>query len=251
MKKLSLIRANAVALALAAISVWPAMAAPAANLPQYDLDVRVDPASHGLAVEGTVTFPASYAGREVEFLLAAPLVIASSSPTVERLPVGDTAGFTGINGSSGDLLKSRRAARYRVTLPKDSPTLRLTYAGAVDFGFDTPEEEYARGFSETAGHIGEKGVYLAGSSLWYPYLGETLFVAKVATHAPEGWRLITVDPAPVDELPLVGGPLTRYTETVGAVEAQVFLRAPDGDLARRYLDATARDLEMYRQLIGP
>ena len=251
MNKLSLIRANAVALALAAISVWPALAASAASLPQYDLDVRIEPATHGLAVEGTVTFPASYAGREVEFLLAAPLAIASSSPAVERLPVGDTGGFTGINGSSGDLLKSGRAARYRVTLPKDAPTLRLTYAGAVDFGFDTPEEEYARGFSETAGYIGEKGVYLAGSSLWYPYLGETLFVAKVATHAPEGWHLITVDPAPVDELPLAGGPLTKYTETVGAVEAQVFLRAPDEQLARKYLDATARDLEMYRQLIGP
>ena len=75
MKKLSLIRANAVALALAAISVWPAMGAPATSLPQYDLDVRIEPATHGLAVEGTVTFPASYAGREVEFLLAAPLAI--------------------------------------------------------------------------------------------------------------------------------------------------------------------------------
>ncbi|MGE0581866.1 MAG: M20/M25/M40 family metallo-hydrolase [Steroidobacteraceae bacterium] len=245
MKKSSWIRASAAALALFAF------AAEAADLPRYDLDVRVEPATHGLAVEATVSFPAAYAGREVEFLLATPLAIASSTPAVQRLPMGDAAGFTGINGSSADLVKSGRAARYRVTLPKDAPTLRLVYAGPVDFGFDTPEEEYARGFSETAGFIGEKGVYLAGSSLWYPYLGETLFVAKVRSHAPEGWHLITVDPAPVDELPLVGGPLTRYTETVGAVEAQVFLRTPDEQLARKFLESTARDLEMYRQLIGP
>ena len=245
MKQTSWIRASAAALALFAVS------APAAEFPRYDLDVRVEPASHGLEVKGTISFPAAYAGREVEFLLASPLTIASSTPAVERLPGSATAGFTGINGSSGDLVKSGRATRYRVTLPQGAPTLRLVYAGAVDFGFDTPAEEYARGFSETAGVIGEQGVYLAGSSLWYPYLGDTLFVADVRTEAPEGWHLVTVDPAPVDELPLVGGPLTRYAETVGAVEAQVFLRTPDAELARKYLDATARDLEMYRQLIGP
>lgn len=250
MNKSPWIRASAAALALLSFATQ-AFSAQAEDLPRYDLDVAVEPATHGLTVEATVSFPAAYAGREVEFLLAAPLAIASSAPAVERLPLGDTRGFTGINGSSGDLVKSGRAVRYRATLPKDSPTLRLKYAGAIDFGFDTPEEEYARGFSETAGFIGEKGVYLAGSSLWYPYLGETLFVANVRTKAPEGWHLVTVDPAPVDELPLAGGPLTRYAETVGAVEAQVFLRTPDEQLARKFLDATARDLEMYRQLIGP
>ncbi|HNR22987.1 MAG TPA: M20/M25/M40 family metallo-hydrolase [Steroidobacteraceae bacterium] len=251
------IRAGALALAVFAMGAAGADAplaaelADAAELPQYTLEVRIEPDTHHLAVDATLGFPAQYAGRDVEFLLAAPLAITASTPAIERLPAGDTGGFTGINGSSAALEKSGRAARYRVTLPKDSPVLRLSYAGAVDFGFDTPEEEYARGFSETAGVIGAKGVYLAGSSLWYPYLGDTLFVPTVHATAPEGWHLITVDPAPVDELPLVGGPLTRYAESVGAVEAQVFLRTPDEALARKYLDATARDLEMYRQLIGP
>jgi len=251
MKNTLSIRAGAFALAVMAMGARGAELPPAAELPQYTLEVRIEPATHHLAVEATLGFPAQYAGRDVEFLLAAPLAISAASPAVERLPAGDTAGFTGINGSSAALEKSGRAARYRVTLPEDSPVLRLTYAGAVDFGFDTPEEEYARGFSETAGVIGEQGVYLAGSSLWYPYLGDTLFVPTVRASAPEGWHLITVDPAPVDELPLVGGPLTRYAESVGAVEAQVFLRTPDEALARKYLDATARDLEMYRQLVGP
>ncbi|MBV6423230.1 MAG: hypothetical protein NAOJABEB_01020 [Steroidobacteraceae bacterium] len=245
MKTTLLARVSAGALALVALS------AGAADLPRYDLDVRVTPSAHQLDVEATVAFPPEYAGRQVEFLLAAPLAISRSSPTVERLPVGETAGFSGINGSSGALEKAGHAARYRVTLPKDAPTLKLAYAGPIDFNLETPEEEYARGFSETAGLISEKGVYLAGSSLWYPYLGDTLFVAAVTTHPPEGWHLVTVDPAPVDEIALVGGPLTRYTESVGAVEAQVFLRTPDEALARKFLDATARDLEMYRQLIGP
>lgn len=251
MKNTLPIRAGALALAVFAMGARGADLPPVAELPQYTLELRIEPATHHLAVDATLAFPAQYAGRDVEFLLAAPLAIANSTPAIERLPAGDTGGFTGINGSSAALEKSGRAARYRVTLPKDSPVLRLSYAGAVDFGFDTPEEEYARGFSETAGVIGEQGVYLAGSSLWYPYLGDTLFVPTVHATAPEGWHLITVDPAPVDELPLAGGPLTRYAESVGAVEAQVFLRTPDEALARKYLDATARDLEMYRQLVGP
>ena len=124
MKKSPWIRASAAALAHFSFATQ-ALSAQAADLPRYDLDVAVEPATHGLAVEATVSFPAAYAGREVEFLLAAPLAIASSAPAVERLPLGDTRGFTGINGSSGDLVKSGRAVRYRATLPKDSPTLRL------------------------------------------------------------------------------------------------------------------------------
>ena len=60
-------------------------------------------------------------------------------------------------------------ARYRVTLAEGSSTLKLTYSGAVNFPLSSPEEEYARGITETAGLIRSDGVYLAGGTLWYPY----------------------------------------------------------------------------------
>ena len=55
----------------------------------------------------------------------------------------------------------------------------------------------------------------------------------------------------MDEIYLVGGPLTPYEKAAGAVTAQAYLREPVPALAERYLSATARYIEMYRGLIGP
>nr|MCU0761274.1 M20/M25/M40 family metallo-hydrolase [Steroidobacteraceae bacterium] len=83
--------------------------------------------------------------------------------------------------------------------------------------------------------------------------------------SPEGWQLVSPgrgsardaqgiarwrSDTPLDELHIVGGPLRRYARAAGAVTAEVYLRKPDDALAARYLEATARNLEMYRALIG-
>ena len=241
----------------------PARAATEA-VSHYELQVAIDPASRSLDSQVRLEVPEASAGRPVEFLLASTLEIVAAEPSVERLPAAGVRAFTGINGSAAAITASGRAARYRVVLPPGSRSLRLHYRGKVDFGFDTPGQEYARGFSETAGVINEQGVYLAGSTLWYPYLGETLFTFELAASAPAGWRLISPGSGtsagsdarwkattPVDELHIVGGPLTRYARQAGAVSAEVYLRKPDEALAAKYLEATARNLEMYRTLIGP
>ena len=109
-------------------------------------------------------------------------------------------------------------------------------------------------------------MYLAGGTLWYPYLSDELVSFELTAAAPDGWHLISQgngtsrDQAGlarwdsgglVDEIYLVGGPLTAYQEAAGAVAAQVYLREPDAALADRYLSATAQYIEMYRGLIGP
>ncbi len=251
----------------------PAAAAPArasqatapTELPRYLLDATLDPTAHTLDTRATMEFPAAMAGQSIEFLLAAPLQVIESEPAVERLEADAGKGFMGINGSSVGVTKSGRAARYRVQLPAGGRRVVLHYKGRVDFGFETPGQEYARGFNETAGVIREDGVYLAGSTLWYPYLGETLFTFELSARSPEGWQLISPgngtardaqgvahwrSDTPLDELHIVGGPLTRYARAAGAVTAEVYLRKPDEALAAKYLEATARNLEMYRGLIG-
>ncbi len=256
--------ASLVALTCCAALPWSATAA--TDQPAYRLDLALDPVARTLQVEGTVTLPDALAGQTVEFLLAAALAIESAEPTVTRI-VGDAGrGFVGINGSSAALARSGRAARYRVTLPAGSSTLRLRYRGPVAFGFDTPQQEYARGFRETAGTIQPEGVYLAGSTLWYPYLGDSLFTFEMTARGPADWQLIGPghgsardadgtarwrSELPLDELHLVGGPLVRYARSTGTVDAQVYLRQADEPLADKYLEATARYVEMYRRLIGP
>ncbi|NDF86104.1 MAG: peptidase M28, partial [Gammaproteobacteria bacterium] len=251
------------------MTITPRVFAATESASHYVVQATLDPAARTLEAEVQLEVPAESAGRSVEFLLASSLQIVAAEPAIERLPVEGVRAFTGINGSATAITASGRAARYRAVLTAGSRSIRLRYRGKIDFGFDTPGQEYARGFSETAGTINEQGVYLAGSTLWYPYLGETLFTFDLTASAPAGWQLIspgsgtagtpdaTISVArwkvttPVDELHIVGGPLTRYVRQAGAISAEVYLRKPDEALAAKYLEATARNLEMYRTLIGP
>lgn len=250
-------------LCCAALQWSPALAA---ALPAYRLDASLDPQSGTLSVDATITVPESLAGRPVEFLLASPLAIETAEPAATRIADGEGAGFVGINGSSASLARQGRAARWRVALPAGSNVIRLRYRGRVAFGFESPRQEYTRGFSETAGTIQPEGVYLAGSTLWYPYLGDSLFTFEVTARAPADWHVVGPGSGrsrgadgiahwrselPIDELHLVGGPLVRYTRSAGAVEAEVYLRTHDEALASKYLEATARYIEMYRRLLGP
>jgi aminopeptidase N len=238
----------------------------AAELTRYDISASVKPQQKQLAVDLVVDLPAGQAGRAVEFLLTSSLKIIDSTPRVEKLKDTDAEGFQGINGSSVDLARRAGINRYRVILPEDSSRLELTYRGRIDFPLETQAEEYARGFRETPGVIGDEGVYLAGSTLWYPYFSNDLVGFKLNVRVPDGWHLISQgdgtsrggdgiakwdSAGPVDEIYLVGGPLTRYDAPAGSALAEVYLREPDDALANKYLDATARYIEMYRSLIGP
>jgi len=236
------------------------------ELAAYDIVVQGTPRTSQLAVDVKVDLPERLAGQPVEFLLASKLKITDSSPKVTRLKDSGSEGFQGINGSSVDLSQRAGVHRYRVQLPADSASLKLTYRGAIDYQLRTAGEEYTRSFQETPGVVSDEGIYLAGSTLWYPYFGDDLVTFKLSAKVDEGWHVIsqgdgdsggedglaTWDSAgPVDEIYLVGGPLTRYEKSAGAVMAEVYLREPDDALAQKYLDATARYIEMYRGLIGP
>ena len=235
------------------------------NETHYQLEVGIEPGTHQLEVSAVIELPPEFAGRSVEFLLTSVLQIDDSDPNVNRLSY-EEGGFTGINGSSVELGDLQAIARYRVTLAEGSSTLKLTYSGTVNFPLSSPEEEYARGLTETAGLISSDGVYLAGGTLWYPYFSDELVSFELTAALPDDWDLISQgngasrDAAGqahwdsgglVDEIYLVGGPLTLYEEAAGAVAAQVYLRKPDAALADKYLSATAQYIEMYRGLIGP
>ncbi|MHC5005675.1 MAG: M1 family metallopeptidase, partial [Planctomycetota bacterium] len=142
----------------------------------------------------------------------------------------------------------------------------LEYAGTIDHGLSDQKEEYSRGFRQTRGIIGPEGVYLDGGSAWVPRFRDEMIRFTVEVRGPDDWHVISqgngasdVEPGlarwqsggELEQVYLVGGPLVVERESAGAVEALVYLHEPDLALARKYLDATARYLEMYRQLIGP
>lgn len=248
----------------------PAQSAEPAKWPDYKLSARIDPATHRLSSVAEVTLPAALAGQSVEFVLAANFAITASNPPVEKLPDDASSKvFAGINGTSEELANRRGVSAWRLRLPAGSTSFRVEYSGLVDIPPTASAEEYARSFAETPGIISTEGVYLAGSTLWYPQLAGAqaaeLVTYSLTVNTPKGWHVVAPgngvssgadgmarweSPTAVDEISVAGGPLTVYTENAGMVEAQVYLREPDPALAAKYLDATSRYLRMYNELLG-
>lgn len=229
---------------------------------RHHLQVTLDPAAHRLTVAAEATLPASEG--PVEFLLGRTLRITSASPEVVEVSLGEPGTVSGNNSTV--LPGPDRVKRYRLASRPADGVLRLAYEGDVNFGLQTQQEEYARGFRETAGIVGPEGVYLSGSGFWYPWFGPGLIEFSLEARAPEGWHLVSQgagssrdqhgrarwsSPEPMDEIYLVGGPLRVWRDEADGIETLVYLHDDEPGLARKYLDATAQYLEMYQQLIGP
>ena len=242
-----------------------ALPALAGNRVRHEMTIVLDPASHRIDVRDRLTLPPPQEGGAVEFLLNAALEIRDSEPAVTQVPLGDVEAFFGINAGPEETGRAP-LARYRVEAPAEDGSLSLVYEGAFDFGLSDQKEEYTRGFRSTVGQLGEEGVFLAGSSFWYPYFDDGLLEFRMTVGQPDGWHVISQgegtsrdetgrarwdSQGPMDEIYLTGGPLRVYRDAAGAVEALVYLRQEDASLAGKYLGATAQYVEMYRQLIGP
>lgn len=236
-------------------------AAPAApKRLRHTMQVTLDPVTHRLAVSDLIALPA---GAPAEFLLNGNLRVTSSDPALSEVPLGETEKFFGINageaGSSGLKLKRYRAAGTPASV-------KVSYEGVVDFGLADQKEEYTRGFRETSGLLNDKGVYLAGSGFWYPYISRELIDFNLDITQPQGWHVISQgngtsrgpdgrakwdSHGPMDEIYLVGGPLRVYRDSAGAVETLAYIHEKDDALVAKYLEATAQYIEMYRGLLGP
>jgi hypothetical protein len=115
---------------------------------------------------------------------------------------------------------------------------------------------------------------LSGASGWYPALeidqGEDMMTFSLDIAMPRNWKAVSQgqrtftdgelerseahvnwqELQPQDEIYLIAAPFTEYQRSNDGIEELVYLRKDDAALAQRYLDATARYLEMYRGLIG-
>lgn len=253
------LRVAGTALAVALLA-GPAVAAPQARAagpeeapadpPHYALQVTLEPGSGEIRVRARVTLPEN--GRR-EFRLSRALTLTRAEPPAEFVEPEDA-------GPAG----AGRPWRYRLLRP--AREVVLEYRGRLDFGFSDPRDESTRGFRSTRGVVSPEGVFLAGQSHWYPSFGDGLLTFELQANAPEGWHLVSQGEGtsrdasgtarwstrqPMEQIYLVGGPLRRYARPAGDVQALAYLRGADPALAERYLQATARYLELYGGLVGP
>ena len=231
-----------------------------ANQPiHHEIHVILNPAQHSLKIEDTITFPEhilSEVKGQLDFLLHEGLQVSTPTRavTLTRQPGPHT---------------TIPLDTYTLNISSDTRTIVLRYEGEIYHPPAEQGEEYARSFTETPGLISDQGIYLAGSTAWYPRFGDHLMSFTMDIELPESWKAVSQgkgtifndrnspvtirweSPEPQDEIFLIGGRFTEYSNRVGTVDVMAFLRTPDERLANTYLTTTTQYLEMYSALLGP
>ncbi|MGB9715655.1 MAG: M1 family metallopeptidase [Thermodesulfovibrionales bacterium] len=220
----------------------------------HDLKVVIDPENHHIDVKDTVTIHKRQS-EEMQFFLHGGFNPSSINSNVHIVREKEE--------TLGILVEF-----FRVKLPHHLKTFILRYSGNINYPVESVGKEQARGFKTTIGIISNEGVYLSGSSYWYPVFDEGMVSFNLEVELPSGWDAVSQgertihkkekdktivkwkSPEPQEEIFLVAGKFIEYIK-IGKVTAMVFLRTPDKELADRYLDATERYISMYERLIGP
>jgi len=244
---------------------WLSATAQAGELIEHRLEVELYPEAHRLSVKDTIVLPEGHSGP-VAFRLHPGLEPRVLDPgvVVERARLRELARWVG-DESAGPI----SAEYFEIDLPSGVRQFTLQYEGSIHHPVRDQRQEYARSFGVSPGLIGPEGVFLAGTSLWYPQIDAPGISFHLDVRLPAGWRSVSQgerlrqslqpesteeawsEASSQEEIYLIAAPYSEYRQAGAGVEAMVFLRSPDAGLARKYLDATVRYVEMYRELIGP
>ncbi|WP_096894362.1 M20/M25/M40 family metallo-hydrolase [Candidatus Scalindua japonica] len=236
----------------------------------HDLKVKLFPDSHRIEVIDKITLPTgSNKDGFLQFTIhqgLKPEVL--DKEVILRKTFGAEAGqFFSDNPSLQQ--SSMKMGVFEVHLPEGINQFTLKYTGEIFHPVKEYGEEYARSFSVSPGIISLEGIFLSGSTIWYPYFVDELVTFNLDVELPAGWSSVSqgtrekdekgadyrhdvwVANTPQEEIYLIASEFTEYSQAAGAVDAMAFLRTPDSPLAQKYLDTTAQYLEMYRKLLGP
>ncbi|HET6465589.1 MAG TPA: M1 family aminopeptidase [Nitrospiria bacterium] len=234
---------------------------------RHELKVILQPESNKLEVEDTINLPES-------------LLIASKRKLHFRLrdgfqPVSPTAGVT-LNQETNPKRSEKNPApeqaqapteQYILSLPPHQRVIVIRYQGRIEPPINSAQPADDSG--PDAGVISQEGIFLTGTTQWYPQFNDDPVTFSLDVDLPEPWEAVSQgerlrherghgrietrweSSQPQEEIILIGGRFIEYSRTAGDVEVMAFLRTPDEQLANRYLEAGRSDLEMYEKLIGP
>jgi hypothetical protein len=227
--------------AAAVLVLFPCLAlgAVAGEVRHHRLAVQLEPAEGRITVTDRLSVPED-GGKVMRFQLAAGLEVEADGAQLDRA-----------------LFARDGLRRYELTASPGVREVVLRYSGRIGSSAAHPEH----GMPDAA--VGPDGVYLDGAAAWYPRFGDEPVTFDLEVTAPPGWGVISqgertsgeggvrwTERAPQDDIYLVAGPFRRYEDRSGGVVTEVYLLDEDPELARRYLDATARYLAIYRDLLG-
>ncbi|NLI10383.1 MAG: M28 family peptidase [Elusimicrobia bacterium] len=167
--------------------------------------------------------------------------------------------------SSLGLDYSDRSLAKAYLIKSKSPKAKIFYFGEINSGLKEVAQEYSRGFSETEGIISSSGVYLSGSSFFYPYFENSLLTFKAEIIMPDSFSCVSSgerlkkekgkeiwkETSPVDEITLSCSKFKEYSLKDKDKIFYVFLLKEDEDLAKKYLETAKTYVNFYSSLIGP
>lgn len=231
----------------------------------HEMDVVLDPDRHHIEVTDRITLPASWVSgtdRNPRFVLHGNLNPRSETEGVTIRQINDT----GQSASNDSRIDGHLGTEtYVISLPSDQNRFTLQYQGSIYH----PHRSLGSGEAETPGTIMKEGIFLAGSTQWYPWFNDEPVTFSLNTQTPKPWITVSqgtrtinrdegkttvslwISPNPQDEIYLIGGRFTEYSRSDGPVQVMAFLRSPDPELAGRYLEAGISYIKMYSDLLGP
>ncbi len=235
----------------------------------HELAVTLIPGEQRLEVEDIITLPEppSSPHGPRDFLLHTDLKVESADPdyVLELLPLPPK------HAAGADTAPPLRSYRLRPAAGKwpQRPAPRLRFAGNLSPLLQAELERDPAGFPPRPGSVADQGIALLGNSYWVPTFDDELVTFRLTVTMPADWNAVSQgeriiheqvgntrrvrwdSPEPMENIYLVAGRFTEYTQATGEVTAYAFLRQPDPALATRYLEATAQYIDLYRRLIGP
>ncbi|MCF6270516.1 MAG: M20/M25/M40 family metallo-hydrolase [Melioribacteraceae bacterium] len=237
----------------------------------HKISAVISPTTSILEVTDEITIDESQLKDGLEFKLHHALVIEKNE-IVQKIEENVSGADIGMDKDDAGSDEKLKLTLYKVLIPEGHSgdfSFTVKYKGEIASPVKQSAENYARGFSESAGIIWEKGVYLAGSTYWVPYFSKEMITFNLTTTLPKDWRVVTIgkrtldetkgdvhidtwdSPTPQEEVFLIAAAFSEYTYSMGNVDAMAFLRTPDEGMANKYLETTAQYMEMYRKLVGP
>jgi hypothetical protein len=242
--------------------VWLGLNAAALDY-QHQIDIVLNPEEGKILVTDQITIPEAAPIPKQMFLNERLTLLDASVPFSLSDGIRKTD-FHSINAGDDQANAPDNVHGYTLDIAPGTRKFQFTYEGVIHYELSNPQEEYARGFRDTMASLSSEGVYLSGASYWYPHFENELILMSVKIHCPKNWHVISQGygssgdslaewtcSIAMDEIYLVGGPLTLFSRETGSVSTQVYLHENDRVLANKYLETTARYIEMYRSLIGP
>ncbi|MCX6258425.1 MAG: M1 family aminopeptidase [Bacteroidia bacterium] len=232
----------------------------------HRINVKIDINSRTIDAIDSIGFPESMTANvndTLKFKLNANLTVRSLNQSVKLTEMKSPASHEPSEVKEKIYMISFSSKK------QNAQNLPLQFSGKLEGEIKAAAADYARGFSDTPGLICDKGIYLAGSTLWYPSFEGCMLTFSVTADIDKDWGVISQgkrtinevvndrklvryeSPEPQEQIYLIAGKWTEYNKYDGNILVQAELRTPDSTMAFKYINATIDYLTLYNKLIGP